>query len=195
MTYLGEIGRKLIHLSSATIPIVYWFTSREFALRAMIFLSVAALVVEALRYSRPGFRAFIDRWLGRVIREAEARTMTGATYVLLGGLLAVALFPKPIAITVLLFLSISDALASLIGIRFGRIRLWGKTLIGSLTFLISAVAIALFVLSEAPFVGFVGALVATLAEAIPLKLAGQKIDDNLTIPLIAGAVMTWIQQA
>ena len=190
MTYLEEIVRKLVHLSSAAIPLVYCFASRAFMLTALSILTGAALVIELLRARHPGCRAFIDRWLGRIIRGAEAGTMTGATFVVLGGLLTIALFPRRIAIAALLFLSISDALASLIGIKFGKTRFLGKSLAGSMAFFISAAVIVFITQPAEPWIGLAGALIATAVEALPLKIAGRKLDDNVTIPLSAGIVMT-----
>jgi dolichol kinase len=190
MTYQQEIWRKLIHLGSAAFPIAYWLTDKPFMLWVLVPLAVIAVGAETLRHLKPRFRAFIDRWLGRLLRQAEDHTLTGATCVTLGAMLSIALFDKPIAITVLLFLSVSDALASLVGIRFGRVRLGGKSLEGSAAFLVSAVAIALLVLRSAPLVAVLGAVVATVVEALPLKIAGRKLDDNLTIPLISGAAMS-----
>jgi dolichol kinase len=190
MTYQQEIWRKLIHLGSAAFPIAYWLTNQTVMLWVLVPLTVIAVGAETLRHLRPGFRALVDRWLGRLLRRAEDHTLTGATCVTLAALLSILLFDKPIAIAVLLFLSISDALASLVGIRFGRVRIGHKTLEGSAVFLVSAVAIALLVLRSAPLVAVFGAVVATVVEALPLKIAGHKLDDNLTIPLVSGAAMT-----
>ena len=195
MTYGDEIRRKLIHLSSAAFPIVYWATDRAFMLRVLVPLAAVAIVAEALRHLRPGFRAFIDRWLGRVIREAEAHTLTGATCVTVAALLSIWLFDERIAITVLLFLSVSDALASLIGIRFGTVRFLGKSLAGSTAFFVSAAAIALFVLPESSPVALAGAAIATVVEALPLRIGHYRLDDNLSIPLLTGAAMTAMQTA
>jgi dolichol kinase len=137
----------------------------------------------------------IDRWLGRIIRQAEAHTLTGATYVTLAALLTIVLFEKPIAITALLFMSVSDALASLVGIRFGRARFFGKSLAGSAAFFVSAGVIGLLVLSATPLIALAGALVGTVVEAVPLKIGGYRLDDNLSIPLIAGAAMTAVSAA
>jgi dolichol kinase len=193
MTYKQELWRKLIHLSSAAFPIAYWLTSRSFMLWVLVPLAVIATVAETLRHTRPGFRRFIDDWLGRILRKAEAQTLSGATYVTFGALLSILLFDRPVAIVVLLFLAVSDALASLVGIRFGRVRLGGKSLEGSAAFFLSAAAIALFVLRSVPLVAILGAAVATVVEALPLKIAGHKLDDNLTIPLVAGAAMTLLR--
>lgn len=193
MTYGDEIRRKLIHLGSAACPIAYWLTNRAVMLYVLVPLAAIAIVGETLRHTRPGFRRFIDGWLGRVLRQAEAHTLTGATYVVFAALLAILLFDEPIAIAVLLFLSVSDALASLVGIRFGRIRLGGKSLEGSLAFLVSAIGIALLVLPTRPLVAIAGAATATVTEALPLELAGRRLDDNLTIPLAAGTAMTVLE--
>lgn len=196
MTYGDEIRRKLIHLSSAAFPIAYWATDRQFMLWVLVPLAVVAIVAETLRRVSPGFRAFIDGWLGRVLRKAEAQTLTGATYVTIGTLLTIAVFPeKQIAITVLLLLSVSDALASLVGIRFGTVRFLAKSLAGSAAFFLSAAAIALYMLPDARLVALVGALVGTIVEALPLKIGEHKLDDNLSIPLITGAAMTALHAA
>jgi dolichol kinase len=194
MTYGDEVRRKLIHLASAIIPLVYWATDRRFMLSALVPLVAIAIVVELLRHYNRRVRGFIQRWLGRVVREAEAHAVTGATYVTLASLLTIAIFPKPFAITALLFLAVCDALASLIGIRFGRTRYFGKSLVGSAAFFLSASAIALLALRGMPLVALAGALVGTIVEALPLKIGRYKLDDNLVIPLTSAAAM-WALQA
>jgi dolichol kinase len=195
MTYGDEVRRKLVHLSSAAFPLAYWATSQVFMMRVLVPLALVAVVAEALRQRHPGFRALVDRWLGRIIRQTEAHTLTGATCVTIAALLSIWLFPKHIAIAVLLFLSVSDAVASLIGIRFGSVRFLDKSLAGSVAFLVSAVAIALVSLPEAPVVALAGALIATVVEALPLKIGKYKLDDNLSIPLLTGAAMLALQSA
>src|SRR5437867_3786827 len=113
MTYWDEIGRKSIHLGSSVFSLIYWFTDKTSMLWLMIPLVAFAIAVESLRQFVPAVQAFIQRWLGNILRVEEKRLFTGATYVAIGVLISVLLFPKPIAITVMLFLSISDALASL----------------------------------------------------------------------------------
>lgn len=193
MTYGDEIRRKLIHLGSAAIPLAYWATSREFMLGALVPLAVLAIGAETLRRHHRGFHDFIDRWLGRVLRRAETRTFTGATYVALAALITIALYDRPIAITALLFLAVSDALASLVGRRFGTVGFLGKSLAGSTAFFVSAAGIAWFTLAETPLTALAGALAGTIVEALPLRLGAHKLDDNLTIPLAAGAAMSLTQ--
>lgn len=196
MTYWDEIGRKAIHLSSAIFPLVYHYTSCEFMLWVMVPLVAFALAVETARQSVPAVEAWVQRWLGKIMRREEKRLFTGATYVVISVLLMIALFPKEIAITALLFMSISDALASLIGIKFGGTwRFLGKSVAGSSAFFLSAIAIALWQLPAHPLVGLAGAATATIAEALALRFGDFKVDDNFSIPLSSGVVMLLLLNA
>ena len=92
------------------------------------------------------------------------------------------------AVVALLFLSVGDPLAALVGSRYGRVKVWAKTLEGTLAFLVvSLVIAAVFRLTtqvETYWPLAVGAAVATVVEMLPLP-----IDDNLLPPLMSGAVM------
>jgi dolichol kinase len=190
MTYWEELGRKSIHLGSAVFPLIYHYTDKTFMLWLMIPLVVFAITIETLRQFFPGVQSIVQRTLGPILRVEEKSLFTGATYVAIAILLSVLLFPKPIAICALLFLSISDALASLIGIKFGKARFLGKSVAGSGAFLLSAIAIALWQLPpHAWLVGIAGAVVATITEALSMKYGQFKIDDNLAIPLVSGGAI------
>lgn len=196
MTYWDEIGRKAIHLSSAIFPLVYYYTSGTFMLWVMVPLVAFAVLVETVRQFIPPVERWIQRWLGNIMRREEKRLFTGATYVVISVLLMIALFPREIAITALLFMSISDALASLIGIKFGGTRRFlGKSVAGSSAFFLSAVALALWQLPDHPLVGLAGAATATIAEALALKFGEFKLDDNFSIPLSSGIVMLLLRDA
>src|SRR5262245_25329281 len=193
MTYWDEIGRKSIHLGSTAFSILYWFTNKQVMLWVMIPLVAFAIVVESLRQFLPPVQAFVQRWLGNIMRVEEKKLFTGATYVVIGVLLCVLMFPesmKRMAIAVMLFLSISDALASLIGIKFGRMRFLGKSLAGTGAFLLSALLIALLVMPENwRLIGVIGAVIAAITEAITLRWGEFKLDDNFSIPLVSGGAM------
>jgi dolichol kinase len=108
----------------------------------------------------------------------------GSTYFLFAILLTIMLFPKPIAIASILILILSDTAAALIGKWIGRVKIFGKTLEGSLAFFITALLIVWLYPQMNRFWGSVAALGATVMEVLPIKL-----DDNLSIPLVAGAIM------
>ncbi len=194
--YRAEISRKVLHLVSATTPVVYMFVRRELLLRLLTPCVILAVVIETARHVSPRFHEYFRRAVGFMVRSAEWNRITGATYVLLGAWLAVWLFPKPVAIAAMLIGSISDSAASLVGITFGRRRFLGKSLAGSLAFFVTAVAILWVLLPNAKGVGLIAALVATVVEALPtLKLGRLELNDNLTIPLLTGAAILWLQNA
>ena len=108
----------------------------------------------------------------------------GSTYFLFSSLLVILLFPKPIAIASLLILVLSDTSAALVGRGIGKVSFWGKTLEGSMAFFICSLLIVWIYPNLDRFPGSLAALGATLVELLPIPL-----DDNLTIPLVAGAIM------
>lgn len=196
MTYWDEIRRKAIHLGSAGFPVIYWLTdNRTLMLQILIPLVLFAIIVETARQFSPAIEALVQRWLGKIMRLEEKRLFTGATYVVISALIMIAFFPKPIAVAALLFMSISDAAASLIGIRFGKVRFLGKSLAGSSAFLVTALAIAVLIMPRTLLTGAIGAVAATIAEALSLRWGPIKIDDNLAIPLTSGLVMILAQRA
>ena len=148
-----------------------------------------AIIVESARMLSPAVRAIVNRLIGRIMRPAEGRLFTGATYVAIACLLSIWWFPQPVAVTALLFMSISDAAASLVGIKFGGPRILGKSLSGCAAFLLTAVAVAWWAMPDHRWIGLIGAAAAMVIEALPLRWGPVKIDDNLAIPLGSGALM------
>jgi dolichol kinase len=188
--YRAEVTRKVLHITSATIPLAYLLLDRELMLGLLAGLCVFSVVVEAARQAWPAFQKLFMRTVGFMVRNNEWDRLTGSTYVLLGGLLAVWLFPKRVAVPVLLVQSISDAAASLIGINYGRSKFLGKSFAGSSAFFITALAILLVAFPDYRGVALLAALVATLIEALPsLKLGRFELNDNLMVPLGAGALI------
>ena len=187
MLLASELKRKAIHLASLVIPVGYylspdsWHRDWERALLASVILSLA---IEVFRLNHPRTRNLFRHFFGELIRNHEEASLLGSTYLLIACLLSIHLFPKPIAVLALCFLIVGDTVAAIVGKSVGRIRMFGKTLEGSLACLVVCFGITLF-LPEVPFhVAIVGAVVATIFELLPIPL-----DDNFRIPLSAGFAM------
>ncbi len=196
-SFRTELSRKVLHICSAAIPLTYLFGAPRHVMLWLLTVAAAiAVLVELLRCFSTRFRAAFKPLVGFMVRNEEWTRVTGATYVLLAGLLSVAIFPKLAACAALLILSISDSAASLIGLRFGRQRFLGKSLAGSSAFFITATAILWLTLPQQRGLGLIVALAATIAEALPvLRLGPVEFNDNLTVPLITGAVICLVQAA
>tara|TARA_B110000116_G_C16568725_1_gene460886 strand:- start:179 stop:445 length:267 start_codon:yes stop_codon:yes gene_type:complete len=80
-------------------------------------------------------------------------------------------------------MTISDSFAAIIGLRYGKTKLYKKkSLEGSTAFFITSVAIIIFFLPSLKIISiFIIAFSATLAELF----ASHRINDNLIVPLVA----------
>ena len=194
-SYGSELIRKGIHLSSLSIPIIYYFLSKGAALTILVPVTALFLVADIARlYHEPSGRLF-GRAFGFLLRPHErndlGRHLTGASYVLLSATLGVLVFPKVIAITSFAILIVSDSAAALIGRRYGRHPFMKKTAEGTFAFFVSAlivVAIAPKVsyLPQEYLIGGAAAFVGSIVEAVSVG-----IDDNVSIPFSIGAAM-WL---
>ncbi len=88
------------------------------------------------------------------------------------------------AIAALAFIMTGDPAAAIIGRKYGRHRFKTKSVEGSLAFLAAAMIIAFIVPNLPLMIGIIGALTATITEAVSFY-----IDDNTSVPLISGLIM------
>jgi dolichol kinase len=182
------IMRKLLHLSTALVPIGYIFASRGIVIVSLFFLAFFSLIVDFLRLEIKPISKFFNRYLGKLLWEKEKNTLTAATHYAVAAFLSVYFFDKWIAIAVLLFLAFGDTAAHLIGVRWGKNRIGSeqseKTIEGSFACMVICLSISSLLPQPALFILFVGSIVASLVEFFPFG-----IDDNFTLPLISGAAM------
>ena len=187
MRFLSEVRRKAFHLFGVVVPIGYYLLPEPQARPILVGLTVAAMTIDVLRLNEPRIRTFFYYFFGKLVRDHERNNLLGSTYVLLAALLCAYAFERPIAIVAMAFLTVGDAAAAIVGRRFGRTKLFGKSLEGSLACFAACLGLALLYPGD-PFtwrqmIG--GALAATLFELVPIPL-----DDNMRISLSAGFAMT-----
>ena len=193
-----EAERKRIHLAVLVIPLAAWLGLRQsvpFIRPALWLVFVLALALDLTRRRHAPFRVWIDGRVGHLIRPHETWHPLGST-ILFFSIAAVFLVFRPaVALAASGFILVGDALAALVGSRYGRHRFGhGKSLEGSLAcfagcLLVGAAGARLDPALRFPAWG-AGAVVATLAEsATP---AGY---DNLSVPVLAAVAMTVAGQA
>lgn len=185
-SYRNEIYRKLFHLTSLWMPSVLWFCGTKTALWLFVPALVLVSLFEVVRRSGDEEINHLFRLILRPSETGETPKVTGAFYMLIGAILVALLAPAHMAATALTVLMISDSLAALIGRKFGKHPLAGKSVEGSAAFLLSALII---VAAIAPYTdepnlfflsGAIACAAATLAELYAKQL---KLDDNLCIPV------------
>jgi len=152
-------------------------------------MTLTFVIWEIVRFTSPSVDRRTVSHLGAILKRKEGSRLTGTTYLLLSSLAVFLFFEKYVAVTSLFFLSIGDLMATIIGGRFGRLRIFNKSLEGSLACLVSCLLIGIVMTWVSPVmvlpVAIVGAVSATIVEFLPIP-----IDDNLTIPLFSAGIMT-----
>ena len=155
---------------------------------ALAVISGGGLGLDLLRFRVQWLNKQFLRWLSPLLKSDEGRSFTGATYLAIGALFTFLLFGLEVAVPALLFLSLGDPVAALVGRRMPGPRIFGKSPGGTAAF-VALGLVTVGVLTGSGAVEYhwgllVGALIAGVVE-----LAPGYPDDNLTIPLIAGASM------
>ena len=183
-----EYYRKIIHIFNIVIPFTYlfFFDSRFQVLCILVPLTVFAIIIEYLRVHSVIIKKLFGDFLISMLRLHEMDgKYTGATWVFIGSTITIAIFPKEIAIISLVYMSIGDTVAGLVGRKFGKIKFYDKTIEGSLAGLIFCLLSGYLVQLSLPMeVVISGAFAAMFIELLPIS-----IDDNLSVPLFAGTIM------
>ena len=182
-------GRKLFHLFGGLGLLgVYFILSRELALMLYALLFVIVLALDLVRLRVPAFNQFIFTRFGSIIRPIEAKKLTGTPPYILGIGLSLLFFRTDVAVTAISFLAFGDVAAATVGEQYGNIKIAGKSLEGTLAFIVAAggAGLLLSVVGIALPLGIfmLGMFVAAGVELLPLP-----VNDNLVIPLAAGGVM------
>ena len=188
MISIHEYQRKAIHLFNLIIPFGYWFLIPDQNQFKIIIITFTALFILAdffrtkSKLIKKLFKIFFDKML----REHELKgQFTGATWVMISASVTILFFSKNIAIISLIFMSIGDTFAALIGKKYGKLKIYDKSLEGFLGGLIVCL-VAAYYYDPLPFyISGVGALTAMLFETLPLPL-----DDNFRIPIGSAIIMT-----
>ena len=206
---MREVRRKAIHLSGLSVPLGLILLGRSFTAWALALVLAISLVLEAQRLQ--------GRISLPEVREHEKTRVASYIYYMAGCLLTVLLFPESIAVIAILFLALGDTVSGLVGsilkncdVRsspapaaspasagalpgFRRLSWRVKPLpVLAATFL----ACLLIGILTASFTGLAwpvylcGAAGAAFADGVAVLVRGRSLDDNFSIPVLSGAVMS-----
>lgn len=192
--FVREIRRKAIHLTGLSVPILLITSGRSLTAAFVATALAVAMVLETLRI-RGKLRL-------PAVRSSEEGHVAGYVYFILGSLLTVLLFKPMIAVASMLMLCLGDAFSAIIGsVLQGsnvRERVPGEARRAKpLTVQVGMLAACAIIgygssgiTHLSPAVYMVGAVGATLADSIPVFIKGRPVDDNFSIPILSGMVMT-----
>lgn len=166
------------------------------ALPLMAAAALTLLLVDFLRLRLTSVKGIFIVLFGSMLRRKELSSLTGASYLMLASLVCMLIFGlgpdgrvSGVFIAAIGFLALGDTAAAIVGLSIGRVRIFRKTLEGTLAGLLVCVGVAWLVsiLPGLDFplgIGILGAVSASVVEALPIE-----VNDNVVIPLLSGTVM------
>jgi dolichol kinase len=184
----NEINRKIIHFSSILIPASYlWFIKDQYVMILLLSgLTILALILELLRNKLNFVNSLFNNIFFKMLRKNEQNgKLTGATWMLISSLIITVFFPIYIVVPALIYLSVGDSFAAIIGKAYPYGKLGKKSITGTISGFIFSSIFALLVNVTLPVhIIIFGSIIAMIVEASPIKL-----NDNLTIPIISALSM------
>ncbi len=179
--------RKAWHFTSGAIVVAALVIFAPSKMWAIIILAAGLalmIAIDAARYfSRRGKRLFW-RHLGFLTSEKEKKGPTTSLFYAASLLACVLIFPVYAAIGGVISLAAGDPMAAIVGRRYGKLRIGGKSIEGGLTNAVVAFCL-IFIFVRSIHVAAAGALVGAIVEMFDIPY----LDDNITVPLAAGGAM------
>jgi dolichol kinase len=176
-----EIKRKLVHISSVVYILIYYLINKYFSQRAALLTLVLILIMLAfLEFLKMRYHHQIPLF-HHLYRENERNTLSGSIYLMIGVIIAFAVFDFNIAVTAILMMIFGDTASAIMGI-VGSHKIDGfrTSWEGALLEFVVDIAIGFIFLNNV-WIILAMALTATFAEVV-LK----PVDDNLAVPIVAG---------
>ncbi len=126
--YKREMIRKIVHiaLSLTVFSLLIWNPQTIKIL--FLILTVIYILIDYLRLKIAPLGLLYKRLFGLMVRNEEASRLSGASYAFIGASVTILLFDTITAISAILILGMSDAMAAIIGRRFGATRMGQKSL-------------------------------------------------------------------
>lgn len=197
MTIQREIRRKAFHiLAGLLLPAIYYvfmLLNRAVLAKWVIFFAAAAiLVIDVIRLKHLFIKIIFLDIFGPLLRKHEISELTGATYLMISALVCFMIFDESVAILSISYLIVGDSLAALVGRSVGRTKFFEKSFEGAGAGLAGCLITGLIIMhlpkTDITLIQMAtGALVAVVVEMLPIPL-----DDNIRIPLAAGAAMQYL---
>jgi dolichol kinase len=180
---LAEKARKAIHLLALLVPPISELASKPFVVAVLSIITIVYLLEEVLRIKGHSLPILTPFTLKMSRPEERTSFIIRPAYFATGIILALILYPNAIAYASVCIVAVGDSAAAIVGERFGHRRIVRrKTVEGFAAGLIVAFLLASFLVS--PFIALLGAVGGMLMELLDVP------DDNLTMPIVAGALMT-----
>lgn len=185
----SELNRKFIHICSSIFPILYFFLDHIYFLTLLILSTTLILFINLTFPKYVNKIPFISQIIHGVLRNYEKTSMWGASYMLIAFTIIATFFPKNIVILSMLITSVSDSIAAVVGIKYGKIKLINnRTLEGSFAFLITSYILMYFILNtnQISVIIYLSFLLSITELVTPTKF------DNFSVPILCSILIFYI---
>ena len=191
-----HILRKLWHMGTGTFGLFCFFffeVEKENMTFFLLKLTVFAFIFDLVRIKFSRVNSTVMFFMKPFMRGSEKKSLTGLPFYALGVTVSLILYQEKLAILSIMFLVFSDPVSSFFGVLFGKQKILpNKTFEGCVAGYLTCYFLTLiygFSLGVSGYNLFIfsilAGLIGMLAEAVSMGL-----DDNLTIPIIAGSGLT-----
>tara|TARA_Y100000768_G_scaffold385705_1_gene372422 strand:- start:60 stop:641 length:582 start_codon:yes stop_codon:yes gene_type:complete len=187
LSFKQELLRKGIHACNSIIAFALFFLDQNDVLLIVAIGTILIVVFDFLRIYTKQVQKIYNFLFKEVTRDFESRRLTGASYVMIGALIVLSIFESRICIPALLIMSFSDSAAAIIGKKYGKTKIFDKTLEGSLAFLLTSFVIVIFFI---PDIDFTFSIIAIIASTIVELVPKSNLDDNLLIPIVSAFIIS-----
>lgn len=192
-----HILRKLWHMGSGSACLFVYYQTGEHAMLwgwAILCVAIAGFTLDVARARIEKLNEIIIGLMGPFMRASERTGFSGLPFYALGVSIALLVFEPRIALLAVMFLVFSDPISSFFGILYGKDKIMpNKSLQGAIACFFTCYLITLFYGmsygaggSSLLWFAILGGVVGALGE----MMSAFNIDDNLTIPVVAGLGLT-----
>lgn len=188
-------ARNALHVTSSAsgIVLIEFVPDARIPIAVALSFAIVGWALEIGRRKSDAINAFCMKLFGATAHPHEAHRINSATWYASALALIALVQNVPAAAVALLVLGLGDPAAAIIGRRYGRIKLvHGRTLEGTLAFVVVGATLSFAWLSIfhgtiSPLRALLAAIAGAVAGAVA-ELTSKRLDDNLTIPLVAFGV-------
>jgi len=206
-----EINRKLLHIiSGCSIPAGILYLPKipgapeKLPMLIIGVLLALSIAVELIRFRMPAVQKLFYSMAGTMLRKEENKKLTGSTYIFASSFLCTIIFANQphISFMVLNLFILGDAVAAIVGLSIGRIKIGKKSLEGFLACFILCLTLFFAVYPHVPLLldqwngrvpltlTIIASLCIAVLELFPIKITGNfSLNDNLYVPVVTGLVM------
>jgi len=186
-----RLWRTLARPAAMAFPILGFFVSKVVLVTLIGSVFALFFFTDLIRILNKRVNKFFLKDIRKAFtihKDKEAIRISSMTLFLFGCFISFFLFDRNIAFTAVTFLIFGDMSAKILGIAYGRHKIFNKSLEGSLSHFMACVVLGYIVhlyLNIPLLLIFAGATAATLIVAVPFN-----VDDNLSVPVVTGSILT-----